>query len=153
MLPRLLERAGRVSGKGSITAFYTVLIEGDDMKDPVADNLRALVDGHIVLTRELANMGHYPSIDILQSKSRIMPSLVGKEEQAYITKIIRALSIYQESKDMINIGAYSPGSNSELDKAIKIQADIEELLVQDSDMSCGRDESIDLLQNIFEGDM
>ncbi|MEJ1357621.1 MAG: FliI/YscN family ATPase [Candidatus Sedimenticola sp. (ex Thyasira tokunagai)] len=150
MLPRLIERAGTSAGKGSITAFYTVLIEGDDMKDPIADSIRALVDGHIVLSRDLANKGHYPSVDILQSKSRLMSSLVSKAEQKNATQLIRALSLYQESKDMIDIGAYTVGTNSELDSAIQIQSSIEEFLVQDSDTNCARSESIQMLQNILD---
>jgi flagellum-specific ATP synthase len=117
-LPKLLERAGTGS-KGSITAFYTVLVDGDDMNEPIADAVRGILDGHIVLSRDLANKGHFPAIDILSSVSRVMKEIVPEEQQDAANELKRMLSIYKDSEDLINIGAYQRGSNAEIDKAIE----------------------------------
>ncbi|KIL35288.1 ATP synthase [Cohnella kolymensis] len=117
-LPKLLERAG-TGAAGSITAFYTVLVDGDDMNEPIADAVRGILDGHIVLHRNLANKGHFPAIDVLSSVSRVMKDIVGEEQQSAADQLKRMLSVYRESEDLINIGAYQPGSNSEIDKAIQ----------------------------------
>lgn len=131
-LPRLVERAGNGDeGGGSITAFYTVLTEGDDPNDPVADSARGVLDGHIVLTRALAEAGHFPAIDIEASVSRVLPDIV---DQAHLRKIrrLRGLySLYQRNRDLINVGAYSPGSNPDIDQAIAKHGAILEFLQQD----------------------
>ena len=114
-LPSIVERAGNFSGKGSITALYTVLVEGDDFNEPIADTMRSLLDGHIVLTRELAHRGHYPAIDVLQSISRLVSQLTTPEEQYVIKQIIALLSLYQQNKDLIELGAYKSGNNAPLD--------------------------------------
>jgi len=130
MLPRLMERGGTSNSGGSITAFYTVLVEGDDMSEPVADSVRAILDGHIVLARNVANRGHYPAIDILSSVSRLMTDLASEDELAVVKRAIRALSVYQSSKDLIDVGAYRAGANPELDAAIRIMPELEMFLAQ-----------------------
>jgi len=117
-LPKLLERAG-TGQTGSITAFYTVLVDGDDMNEPIADAVRGILDGHIVLHRNLANKGHFPAIDVLSSVSRVMKDIVGREQQLAAEQLKRLLSVYRDSEDLINIGAYQRGSNPEIDKAIQ----------------------------------
>jgi len=117
-LPKLLERAG-TGPTGSITAFYTVLVDGDDMNEPIADAVRGILDGHIVLHRNLANKGHFPAIDVLASVSRVMKDIVSAEQQEAADTLKRLLSVYRESEDLISIGAYQRGSNPEIDKAIQ----------------------------------
>lgn len=117
-LPKLLERAGSFTGKGSITGLYTVLVEGDDMNDPVADSVRSILDGHIVLSRELAARNHYPSIDILGSSSRVMRDIVSAEHLKMAGQVREILATYREAEDLINIGAYVAGSNARIDYAI-----------------------------------
>jgi flagellum-specific ATP synthase len=118
LLPELVERAGNFIGKGSITAIYTVLVEGDDFNEPIADTMRSLLDGHIILTRELAQQGHYPAIDILQSVSRLRQELVSKEEDQCIKKVIALLLLYKKNKELIELGAYQSGKNKDLDYAL-----------------------------------
>ena len=117
LLPRLLERAGKFD-KGSITAFYTVLVEGDDMMDPIADSVRAILDGHIVLDRDLASRGHFPCIDVLASNSRLMLQVVDPEQQKSATEIRDLLGTYKKAEDLIQIGAYKKGSNARIDTAV-----------------------------------
>lgn len=117
MLPRLLERSG-TGPKGSITAFYTVLVDGDDMNEPIADAVRGILDGHIVLNRSIANKGHYPAIDVLSSVSRVMKEIVPTEHMEAADQLKRLLSIYKDSEDLINIGAYQKGSNPNIDIAM-----------------------------------
>lgn len=116
-LPKLLERAGTAT-KGSITAFYTVLVDGDDMNEPIADAVRGILDGHIVLDRSLANKGHYPAIDVLASVSRVMKEIISEDQEAAAEQLKRMLTIYRESEDLINIGAYQRGSNPAIDESI-----------------------------------
>ncbi|WIF94635.1 flagellar protein export ATPase FliI [Caminicella sporogenes] len=118
VLPKLLERAGN-SEKGSITGLYTVLVDGDDMNEPITDAVRGILDGHIVLSRKLANQGHYPAIDILSSVSRVMPNIVDEEHLMSARNFQEILSVYKEAEDLINIGAYSKGSNRKIDLAIE----------------------------------
>ncbi|MEW6220013.1 MAG: FliI/YscN family ATPase [Thermodesulfobacteriota bacterium] len=117
-LPRLLERAGTRQGKGSITGIYTVLVEGDDMNEPIADAVRSIVDGHVVLTRELASQGHYPAIDVLASVSRCMSDIVPKKQRESAIRLLDTLATYRRSEDLINIGAYVKGSSQRIDQAI-----------------------------------
>jgi len=117
-LPKLLERAG-TGNKGSITAFYTVLVDGDDMNEPIADAVRGILDGHIVLSRALAHKGHYPAIDVLSSVSRVMNEIVTNEQLDAANELKRLLAIYRDSEDLINIGAYQQGSNQHIDMAIQ----------------------------------
>lgn len=117
-LPKLLERSG-TGPKGSITAFYTVLVDGDDMNEPIADAVRGILDGHIVLDRHIANRGHYPAIDVLSSVSRVMKEIVPPEQQLAAERLKRLLSVYKDSEDLINIGAYQRGSNPEIDLSLE----------------------------------
>lgn len=132
LLPRLLERVGTGvgAGSGSITGLYTVLTEGDDLMDPIADAVRAIVDGHIVLSRRLATMGHYPPIDLLQSLSRVMGNVVSDEHVAAMQIVRRALALYTEMEDFIRMGVYAAGKNPELDLAVKHIDAIQEFLRQ-----------------------
>jgi flagellum-specific ATP synthase len=118
VLPKLLERAGTCEGAGSITGLYTVLVEGDDMNEPVADTVRGILDGHIVLNRKLAHKGHFPAIDILQSISRVMSDIVPKELMGLASELRDTLSSYQDAEDLITIGAYKPGQNARVDRAV-----------------------------------
>ncbi|MEB3101164.1 flagellar protein export ATPase FliI [Ferviditalea candida] len=122
-LPKLLERAGTAS-KGSITAFYTVLVDGDDMNEPIADAVRGILDGHIVLSRNLASKGHFPAIDVLSSISRVMRDIAPSDQLAAAEKLKRMLSVYKDSEDLINIGAYQQGSSPEIDRAIRYMPSI-----------------------------
>ena len=130
-LPQLVERAGNgIKGGGSITAFYTVLTEGDDQQDPIADSARAILDGHIVLSRQLAESGHYPAIDIEASISRAMTGLISPEYFEQVRGFKQLYSRYQRSRDLISVGAYSPGSDSLLDRAILLHPQLEAFLQQ-----------------------
>ncbi|NOQ50775.1 MAG: FliI/YscN family ATPase, partial [Desulfuromonadaceae bacterium] len=143
-LPKLLERAGNFTGKGSITGLYTVLVEGDDMNEPVADAVRSILDGHIVLSRDLAARNHYPSIDILNSASRVMRDIVAPEHLQLNGQIREVMAMHKEAEDLINIGAYVEGSNSKIDYAISRIEAIREFLCQ------GMDEAVDLEQTLAE---
>lgn len=141
-LPQLVERAGNGdAGQGSITAFYTVLTEGDDTNDPIADAARGILDGHIVLSRQLAEQGHFPAIDIEASVSRVMPSVVSDEQMQSMQSIKQLYSVYQQNRDLINIGAYQPGSDALIDLAIRLHADIDKFLKQ------GMNESVDMAES------
>jgi flagellum-specific ATP synthase len=120
LLPRLLERAG-TSDRGSITGLYTVLVDGDDMNEPIADAVRSILDGHVVLTRSLAHSGHYPAIDVLQSVSRLIGEIVTPEVREAGTRLRSALAAYREKEDLISIGAYQPGTDPVLDAAIHLR--------------------------------
>lgn len=130
LLPRLLERAGNFEGEGSITGLYTTLVEGDDMNDPIGDAVRSIVDGHIVLSRPLAHKGHFPAIDILQSASRVMKNVTIPEHIKLAQKVRETLAVYKEAEDLINIGAYKPGSNPKIDRAVKLIDQVNDFLKQ-----------------------
>ena len=140
-LPKFLERSGR-SDKGTITGFYTVLVEADDMNEPVADAVRSIVDGHVWLSRKLATRGHYPSVSVLDSVSRLMIDVTSPEHRQAARTIIRLLSVYREAEDLINIGAYVKGSNADIDMAIKYMPQIEAFLRQDIGEYSSLDETI-----------
>jgi flagellum-specific ATP synthase len=130
-LPQLVERAGNGSEDGgSITAFYTVLVEGDDLQDPIADSVRAILDGHIVLSRTLADQGHYPAIDIEASVSRVLPNLVSPQQLELVRRFRSLYARYQRSRDLISVGAYSSGHDLALDQAIQMQPQLERFLQQ-----------------------
>ncbi|PLS01462.1 flagellar protein export ATPase FliI [Neobacillus cucumis] len=129
MLPKLLERAG-TGPKGEITAFYTVLVDGDDMNEPIADTARGILDGHIVLDRKLAQQGHFPSINVLNSVSRVMKDIAGPEHIHAAEKMKQLMAIYQEAEDLIKIGAYKQGTNQEIDLSIKYKGWIDHFLKQ-----------------------
>ena len=130
ILPKLLERAGKTS-KGSITGIYTVLVDNDDMNEPIADAVRSILDGHIVLSRRLAHKNHYPAIDILESISRVMPNIVSNEQRTVAMKARELLATYREAEDLVNIGAYVKGSNPKIDEAIRKHPKLESFLIQD----------------------
>lgn len=131
MLPRLLERAGCIAGGGSITGFYTVLVEGDDMNEPIADASRSILDGHIVLSRRLASAGHYPCVEVLDSVSRVVPAVTTPSQRSAMTELRRLLAAYREAKDLVEIGAYVPGTNLAVDRAIELKDHIDDFLRQD----------------------
>lgn len=132
-LPKLLERAGAFYDKGSITGLFTVLVEGDDMDDPIGDSVRSIVDGHIVLDRKLASRGHFPAIDVLPSTSRVMKNVVGRDHLDLARAIRENIAVYRDAEDLINIGAYKAGANPAIDEAIRVHPAIVEFLRQDID--------------------
>ncbi len=132
LLPRVFERAGRFNA-GSITGFFTVLVEGDDFNEPICDAVRAILDGHIVLSRDLGAAGHYPAIDILQSVSRLASKLADAEQRDSSRKLREVLATYQRSEDLINLGAYMAGSNPQLDAAIQLRPKVLDFLRQQAD--------------------
>ncbi len=148
-LPKLLERAGR-SDKGSITGIYTVLVEGDDMDEPIADAARGILDGHIVLSRELAQLGHYPAIDVLGSVSRLMPNVIPIEHLELANQIRAILASYRKAEDLINIGAYIEGSNPNIDEAIKYIGKVNVFLKQNVTESIQFDSAVSKMAEIFE---
>ncbi|MCH8963096.1 MAG: FliI/YscN family ATPase, partial [Bacteroidetes bacterium] len=129
LLPRLLERAGPGT-RGTITGIFTVLVDGDDLNEPVADAVRGILDGHIVLSRKLAQANHFPAIDVLQSVSRVMPRIISPEAQATAGEARRLMAAYQEAEDLIRVGAYVPGSNPETDRAIALYDALKAFLQQ-----------------------
>ncbi|MDR5658269.1 flagellar protein export ATPase FliI [Serpentinicella sp. ANB-PHB4] len=148
VLPRLLERSG-TSDKGSITGLYTVLVDGDDMNEPIADAVRGILDGHIVLSRKIANKNHYPAIDILSSISRVMPNIVLKDHIIKANAIKEIISTYNEAEDLINIGAYSKGSNNKIDYALEHIEGINSFLQQSTEDNTSYDETIAMMKNLL----
>jgi flagellum-specific ATP synthase len=149
LLPRLLERTGAFEGRGTITGLYTVLVEGDDFNEPIADAVRSTLDGHIVLTRELAMQNHYPAIDVLKSVSRVMDDIVGEQHLGLANRLRKSMATYRRNEDLINIGAYTAGSNPEIDDAIEKQPGINRYLIQRVDDCVGLTESLQGLATIF----
>lgn len=151
-LPALVERAGNGSERqGSITAFYTVLTEGDDLQDPIADAARAILDGHVVLSRTLADSGHYPAIDIEASISRVMPMVVSEEHQLMARRIRQVYSNYKQNQDLISIGAYAKGSDPRIDLAIRADPAINALLQQGMKQVIPYDESLEGMAALAKG--
>ncbi len=149
LLPRLLERAG--NGKiGSITGLYTVLVEGDDHDEPIADAARSILDGHIVLSRKLATRGHYPAVDILESVSRVKDEVITDEQKNESQEVLQHLAVYRESEDLINIGAYTAGTNEKVDKAIAMNDGILNYLKQDISESSSFIETVSNLHELTE---
>jgi len=148
-LPKLLERVGTSAGLGSITGLYTVLVEGDDLNDPIADSIRSIADGHIVLSRDLANQNHYPAIDVLASVSRVMNDIVSPEQKAARNQLVSLLAIYRKAEDLINIGAYVKGSNPQIDYAIKKIGEVQTFLRQGVDEKIPFAECLDGLRSLF----
>jgi flagellum-specific ATP synthase len=150
LLPKLCERAGTSANRGTITGLYTVLVEGDDTNEPIADALRSILDGHINLTRDLSNQNHYPAIDILSSISRVMDDIIDPEQRQYANKLKETLAVYRKAEDLINIGAYVAGSNPKIDYAIEMIEKINQYLKQDIDETTDFAESISQLAQLFE---
>ncbi len=149
-LPKLLERAGTCQGKGSITGIYTVLVEGDDMNEPIADAVRSIVDGHIILSRDLAGRGHYPAIEVMNSVSRCMSDVAAKEQIQSARRFLETMSLYRRSEDLINIGAYAKGSNPKIDQAIGMIDKLNDYLRQDVETRVSLKESAGQLQALFK---
>jgi flagellum-specific ATP synthase len=149
ILPKLLERAGSKIGAGDITGIYNVLVEGDDLNDPIADSVRSIVDGHIVLSRDLAHEGHYPPIDILASISRVMRDIVPSEHLDLAYQTIAVLATYKKAEDLINIGAYVKGSNPEIDRALSLIGELKNFLKQPVEEKYPLEDSVNLLREII----
>jgi flagellum-specific ATP synthase len=150
-MPKLLERAGNNSTKGSITGLYTVLVEGDDMNEPVADTVRSIVDGHIVLSRDLAARNHYPAIDVLRSVSRVMTDIVSKDHIRLARRMLEFKAVYEEARDLINIGAYVPGNNAQIDTAIRYIDPINNFLKQEIDAKVSLDDALTRMRKLMAG--
>ncbi len=147
-MPKLLERAGN-SDKGSITGLYTVLVDGDDFNEPITDTARGILDGHIVLSRKLAQKNHYPAIDVLASISRVMSSIATKEHKTMAGKLKNVMATYQEAEDLINIGAYKAGSNNNIDYAIEKIDQVNAFLCQSTEDKFDFDEVVGALEQMF----
>jgi flagellum-specific ATP synthase len=150
IMPKLLERTGP-GRAGTITALYTVLVEGDDMNEPIADTVRGILDGHIVLSRRLADRGHYPAIDVLASVSRVMPEVISREHLRAAIQVKEMMAAYQEMEDLINIGAYQSGTNPRVDRAISLIESIRGFLKQDVDEGSTLDAALTGLLDIAAG--
>ena len=147
-MPKLLERAGN-SDKGSITGLYTVLVDGDDFNEPITDTARSILDGHIMLDRKLAHKNHYPAIDVLQSISRVMSSIAGKEHKEAAGKLKNVMATYQEAEDLINIGAYKSGSNKNIDYAIEKIDAVNDFLLQETHDKFTFEEIMEMMEGLF----
>jgi FliI/YscN family ATPase len=150
-LPKLLERAGN-SDKGSITAFYTVLVAGDDMNEPVADEVRSILDGHVILSRELASRNQFPAISVLDSVSRVMSAVTSKDHRQSATRIRDLLATYQKNRDLILIGAYQKGSDPRVDEAIDRIDGIVAFLKQDVNEKAPLDETLARMPSLVGGE-
>jgi flagellum-specific ATP synthase len=148
-LPKLLERAGSFEGEGSITGLYTTLVEADDNNDPIGDTVRSIVDGHIVLSRDLAHKAHFPAIDVLQSTSRVMKNVALPEQVKWAQKIREILAVYKDAEDLINIGAYKTGSNTKIDRSIKLIDQVNDFLRQPPEEKTNFQQTLRLLQQII----
>jgi flagellum-specific ATP synthase len=146
-LPRLFERAG-MGTKGSITALYTVLVDGDDHDEPVADAVRSILDGHIVLSRQLAHRNHFPAIDVLKSVSRCMSDVIQKEHKGFQGKVLKAMALYRENEDLIQLGAYAKGTNPQLDQAIALHDELNAFLIQGIDEKATYDSCLKTLSEL-----
>jgi flagellum-specific ATP synthase len=151
-LPRLLERAGPgENGKGSITGLFTVLVEGDDMNEPISDAVRGILDGHIVLERAIAERGRFPAVNVLKSISRAMPACNSESEQNLVLRAKQPLTIYEDMAELIRLGAYKTGTNPEVDHAVKLYPQLESFLAQRKDERATLSEGYDALSAIVDG--
>lgn len=148
IFPQLLERVGRTA-RGSITGLYTVLVESDDLMDPIVDSVRAILDGHIVLSRSLAMRGQYPAIDVLHSLSRVMPDIVAPPHLAQVRTLLQLLATYREAEDLIQLGAYRPGSHPRLDRAVRMHEAIEQFLRQERETCASMATSLQDLEELM----
>jgi flagellum-specific ATP synthase len=154
LMPRLLERAGNDEGQGSITGLYTVLVEGDDLSDPIADSARSILDGHVVLSRALANAGHFPAVDVLGSVSRVMNDITSEEHRKVAASVRELMATHKEASDMIEIGAYQKGSNPRIDRAIHAVDPIRTFLRQRTDERTELPEALErAVQNILQNNV
>ena len=150
LLPKLMERSGTAE-IGSITGLYTILVEGDDFNEPIADQSRSILDGHIILSRSLAAKNHYPAIDVAQSVSRLMVNLVSDEQKNAAGRLREVLARYAEAEDLINIGAYVKGSNAKIDYAISKIEEVNDFLKQGTFEKIDFEETAQIVQSIFRG--
>ena len=150
-MPKLLERAGN-SDKGSITGLYAVLVDGDDFNEPIADTARGILDGHIVLSRGMAQKNHYPAIDVLASISRVMSAVASQEHKRLSGEMKKILATYRDAEDLINIGAYRAGSNKDIDFAIEKINAVNTFLQQGTEEKFLFDDILQLMEQIFSGD-
>ena len=148
MLPGLLERAGNLRSGGSITAVYSVLVEGDDTNEPIADAVRGILDGHVVLSRDMASRNHYPAIDILQSVSRTMPDVTTPAHRAKAGKVREWLATLRDSEDLVSVGAYVAGSNPRIDEALGKRDAVEAFLRQSADEATSFDAAVASLESL-----
>jgi flagellum-specific ATP synthase len=148
-LPKLLERSG-TSEKGSITGLYTVLVDGDDVNEPISDAVRGILDGHVVLSRQLASLGHYPAVDVLGSISRVMINIVQDAHNLAASEVKALLAVYQEAKDLIDVGAYQMGSNPRIDLAIRYIDEINAYLKQSIHDVWNYEDTVGVLMGIYE---
>jgi FliI/YscN family ATPase len=151
-LPQLLERAGNAEGPGGITGLYTVLVEADDPEDPIADACRSMLDGHIVLSRRLAERGQFPAIDVLASLSRVMRDVTSPEQQALATRARAILATLAEAEDLVSLGAYPPGSDARIDEALRLAPRLRAFLAQRREERCGLDDSFRALAGALAGE-
>ncbi|MBP7176332.1 MAG: flagellar protein export ATPase FliI [Thermoclostridium sp.] len=149
IMPKLLERSG-TSEKGSITGLYTVLVDGDDMTEPVTDTARSILDGHIVLSRQMAHRNHYPAVDVLGSISRVMSDIVNRDHKKVAGEIRKNLAVYREAEDLINVGAYVKGSNPDIDRAILLISQINAFLVQSTTDKFSFEETMELMEKTIQ---
>jgi len=149
LLPKIFERAGNFK-RGSMTGFFTVLVEGDDFNEPICDAARAILDGHIILSRELGARGHYPAIDILNSVSRLASRIAAPEQREAARRVRETLAEYQRSEDLINLGAYAAGSNARLDSAIRLRPKLMEFLRQEPEVATPVDQTLAQLLALAE---
>ena len=150
LLPKVLERCGRMRRGGSISAVYSVLVEGDDMNEPVTDHMRAILDGHVVLQRDLAARGHHPAIDVLQSASRLMGRVVPTAELAVASEVKRLLAVYESSRDLVDLGAHQRGANPALDRAVDLKPALDEVLQQSASDHTDRTETMARLRSALD---
>jgi FliI/YscN family ATPase len=147
LLPKVFERAGNFRN-GSITGFFTVLVEGDDFNEPICDAVRSMLDGHIILSRALGAAGHYPAIDILHSVSRLTTQIATPEQLEHSRKLREGLSVYQQAEDVIQLGAYASGTNAKLDAVIRMRPELMRFLQEDSRAESKWDETLSGLRNL-----
>jgi flagellum-specific ATP synthase len=150
-IPALCERCGTTDSGGSITALYTVLVEGDDFNEPISDIVRATLDGHIMLSRDLAHEGHFPAIDVLQSTSRLATDLVSQEEQKLMSSVVELISVYERNRQMVDMGAYRVGSNPTVDRALQVFPALRNVLRQSILESTSRHEALSRMRNALGG--
>ena len=148
-MPKLMERVGNSASQGSITGLYTVLVEGDDFNEPVADTIRSIVDGHIVLSRDLAARNQYPAIDVLRSISRVMPDVVNDEHLDLARRLKKLMAVYEDARDLINIGAYAAGNNADIDNAIQYIGAINSFLAQRMDEKGSLEQAVSGMRRIL----
>jgi flagellum-specific ATP synthase len=150
-LPRLLERAGPGTGEGTITGIFSVLVEGDDHNEPVADAVRAILDGHIVMERQIAERGRYPAVNVLKSVSRTMPRAANPAFLPLLARTRKVMATYSDMEELIRLGAYRPGSSAEVDEAIRLHGPLEDFLAQNKDDATSLEQGYQRLEKIFGG--